>query len=1286
MSKSKSKSKSASNSEKKKSIEDTYQKLDPLEHVIKRPAMYIGGTKKSSHKMWIWSKSADSDIILKNISIVPGFYKICDEVIVNARDHSVKPEKKCTIIKITIDKKTGEITVWNNGTGIDVVEHRKHKTLVPSMLFGELRAGTNFDDDDKIERVTGGMNGLGAKLANIFSIKFVVETLDAERELKFHQEWRSNMSEADDAIITPAKNKKPYTQISFIPDFERFGLNGISPDMFNLLKRRAYDIAATTDAKVYFNDELIEQTNLQKYVELYFPTGTESESEICAKAFDIKSNPRWKIGVVFDKTGKLDHENISFVNGICTNMGGPHVDHVVSQIVSKIKEVVSKKLKGAKIKPSVIKENLIFFVDCIINKPEFSSQSKEQLKTPVKEFGSEYELTEAFWKAIQRTGVVDYIIAKAEHLINAGMGKTDGKKTNKIFVEKLADATLAGTKRSEECCLFLTEGDSAKNMAMSGFNIIGRERYGVFPLKGKLKNVNKMNTAADVEKLNDNKEIVAIKKILGLKNGVVYNSLKELRYGKLCILTDQDVDGFHIKGLVMNFIHTYWPSLIKYEGFITSFPTPYVKASKKSQVHSFYSIPEFEEWKKNNNDGKGWNIKFYKGLGTSTSKESQEYFKLFEENLLTYYCPKSDKTKSTKKKIEIEEVEFDSDSSDTDTDTETKTESDDLIEITPTYDPKFKDPTTESFSLTFDKKRADDRRVWMNLHEPESYLDTADKRIAYPDFFNKEMRSHAIYNASRAIPNIMDGFKPGQRKIYFGSVKKNIYGLKNEVRVAQLAPYVSENTDYHHGEASLIEAIIKMAQNYVGANNLNLLHPQGAFGSRSEGGDDAASPRYIHTFLEDIGKKIFIHDDFDILQQQIEDNKHIEPSFYAPIIPMILVNGVVGIGTGFSSTIHPCNPRDIIENIRRILRGDKTLKMYPWYRHFTGTVTKFLDPKTNQLDDKKFVIRAKYEIDGDVLHITDLPIGVWTEDYKTFLMKLIMNNGTKNKNKNKATPTPTKKAKATSAKKITTKKTIKRKTGKGSKATKRNTQKSRTAQIAKTNTIGSYIKDIDEKCTDVKIDITIIFHPGKLQKIKIDKLEKELKLSTTVKLSNMHLFNEKGKIIKYNSYGDILQNYSRVRLQMYQIRKDYLLGKWEKELDMLAWRIKFIEHVIDGKIIVFRDGKTKSRAQVISKLEELEFPKFSEDGKKTPNYYYTEIGLYKLTTEEVDKLKNELAEKKLQIKTLKGKSSSDLWTEELDEFVVAYDEWERTVDEAYAEELHNEKPKSKNPKRKVKTI
>ena len=1021
--------------------------------------------------------------------------------------------------------------------------------------------------------------------------------------------------------ITSTNGKKSYTQISFIPDFEKFGIKGLTKDTIALFKKRAYDIAMTSSAKVYYNDELILADSFPKYVDLYFPKESSHK-----KVLDI-SNKYWKICVVYDPTDKLEHQNISFVNGICTSRGGTHVDHVSNQIINKIKITVMKKAKNLLVKPAMIKENLIFFVDSSIDNPTFDSQTKELLKSKVSDFGSTFSASNIFLKKILKTGVVDQIIANAQAKAESSMGKG-----NKVKLVKLYDAHRA-KKKMGDCTLILTEGDSAKTFAMSGLNVIGRDYYGVFPLKGKLLNVRDESPS----KIGNNEEIKAITQIIGLEYKKKYDSVKGLRYGKVMVLTDQDVDGSHIKGLIMNFIHYFWPSLIKITGFICCITTPLLKATKgkgkNKPVKSFINSQSFDEWKKKNNEGKGWSIKYYKGLGTHTSREAQECFEDVDDKLVSYFWPKLEEIKNKKKLLESE---------------------DNSIEI---YKPKKQDICEDAMTLAFEKGREDDRKLWLNTYNPNNYIDNSNKIISYYDFFHKEFIAFSVYDAERSIPNLMDGLKPGQRKVLYASIKKNIYA--HEIKVQQLSGYISENTHYHHGEDSLNKTIIKMAQNFVGSNNINLLKPLGQFGSRLSGGKDAASPRYIFTQLDLLTKKIYIEDDFDILQQQYEDGDKIEPFFYAPIIPMILVNGTDGIGTGYSSKIKPCNPLDICENIQRILKGETPKTMKPWYRNFTGIIEK--------VEKNKYVSRAKYDIiNEDTIHITDLPIGTWTDNYKAFIENL---TDPKNKKSDKNTETKT------------VSRTVKRTKSKNSKFLEKKSKNSGTAKVAKLNTIGNDIKSYSEDCTEIKVSFTIIFKPGKLNNyLKNGTLETNLKLVTNLNLTNMHLFDQNGKIKKYNSYGAILKNFAEIRLELYQKRKDYLLEKWRKEMDMLEWKLKFVHQVRFEEIAVLK----KNTSQVIEQLEEKGFPKFIMGEKKIPTYdYLTTMTIIRFTKDEEEKLRQQIEEKKEEIGILEVKTASQIWEEELDIFMKEYEKWDDEQTNNYNLLMKNPKNKRKQKKPKV---
>ena len=426
-------------------------------------------------------------------------------------------------------------------------------------------------------------------------------------------------------------------------------------------------------------------------------------------------------------------------------------------------------------------------------------------------------------------------------------------------IPKLIDANYAGTVKSHQCTLILCEGDSAKAGIVSGMSREDRNYYGVYPLKGKLMNVRD----ASITKISNNNEFTELKKIIGLESNKKYKDIedvkKHLRYSKIMFMTDQDLDGTHIKGLGVNLFDSLWGDLIEMESFIGFMNTPILKAKKGTTELCFYNDKEYEEWK-DVNSVKGWKIKYYKGLGTSTAKEFKEYF-------------------ASKRVVEFA---FSG------------------------------DECNESLDMVFRKTRADDRKKWLGSYDKEAYLDTTEKKISYSDFVNKELIHFSKYDCERSIPNIMDGLKTSLRKILYCCFKRN---LTTEIKVAQFGGYVSEHSGYHHGENSLMKAIVGMAQEYVGSNNINLLLPNGQFGTRLQGGDDSASERYIFTQLNDITKHIYIDADQHVLNYLDDDGTLVEPEFYVPIIPMILVNGSKGIGTGFSTDIMCYNPKEVINHL-----------------------------------------------------------------------------------------------------------------------------------------------------------------------------------------------------------------------------------------------------------------------------------------------------------------------------------------------------------------------------------
>jgi DNA topoisomerase-2 len=920
-------------------LAEKYQQKTDKEHILANPDTYIGSVENVEADMWLYDKE-NQKIQQKNVNYIPGLYKLFDEGIVNCRDHVirmkqyVKDGKQNTIPVSYIDiciQDDGTISMTNDGNGIDVAMHPEYNIWIPELIFGHLRTSTNYNKNEK--KIVGGKNGFGFKLVLIWSTEGSIETVDHVRGLKYVQSFTSNLDTIGKPKVTKCKTK-PYTKITFKPDYRRFGVDGLTPDMVNILIKRIYDVAAVTEKniKVKYNSQQVSVKTFQQYIDMYIGT-----KDYAPRVYEDVENGRWEYAVALSPTHEF--QQVSYVNGIHTSKGGKHVDYILQQITRKLSAYIEKK-KKITVNTNSIKEQLILFLRCDIENPAFDSQTKDFMNTPSSKFGSSCVVSEKFIEKIAKMGVMEAACAITEVKESKAAKKTDGTKSKNVRgIPKLIDANWAGTEKSSLCTVIFCEGDSAKAGIVSGLSSSDRNIYGVYPMKGKIMNVRGETT----KKISDNKEIADIKKILGLETGKTYKDIeqvhKTLRYGRVLFMTDQDLDGSHIKGLGVNLFQSVWPSLSVIPGFIGFMNTPILKARKGSSELMFYNTGEYETWLETlNNDPKGWNIKYYKGLGTSTGKEFREYF--------------------AKKKI----VGFE----------------------------HFGKESDNTIDMVFNKKRADDRKDWLGKYERDSYLDTDKETVSYDEFIHKELIHFSKYDCDRSIPNLMDGLKISLRKILFAAFKKN---LTSEIKVAQFSGYVSEHSGYHHGEASLNAAIVGMGQNFVGSNNINLLVPSGQFGTRLQGGKDSASERYIFTYLNPITRKIFPGMDDAILKYLNDDGLMVEPIYYAPIIPMILVNGAKGIGTGFSTDVLPYNPNDIISYLCSKLQGNNdhaNQEFVPYYEGFQGTVAK--------ISDSKYVIKGSYQLLGnDKIVITELPVGYWTDDFKSHLESLLDSNDSNGK-------------------------------------------------------------------------------------------------------------------------------------------------------------------------------------------------------------------------------------------------------------------------------------------------
>tara|TARA_B110000027_G_scaffold26687_1_gene29279 strand:+ start:1892 stop:5308 length:3417 start_codon:yes stop_codon:yes gene_type:complete len=1100
-----------------------YQKKSDKEHVLDNPDTYIGSIEKVDTNQNIFNEE-NKKIEEKEILLIPGLYKLFDEGIVNCRDHWVRMKKDTSnyqVTEIKVDIKDNIISFTNDGNGIDIEQHPEYKIWIPELIFGHLRTSTNYNKDEK--KIVGGKNGFGFKLVLIWSEWGTIETVDHIRGLKYIQEFKNNLDIIEKPKITKYKGK-PYTKVSFKPDFKRLKIEGLSQDMIALFQRRVMDIAAVTDktVKVKYNNIQIAIKTFEQYLNLYI--GTKSD---CSRIYE-EANERWEYAVTL--TPNDEFVQVSFVNGIYTNKGGKHVDYILNQIIKKLVAYIKLK-KHIDVKPATIKEQLMLFIRCDIENPSFDSQTKDFMNTPISNFGSSCQVSDQFIEKIAKLGVMNAACSLTEIKETKQAKKTDGTKVKNLrHITKLIDANKAGTDKSKDCTIILCEGDSAKAGIISGLSKEDREFIGVYPMKGKLFNV---RGEKDL-KISENKEIYEIKQILGLELKMEYTRElvnEKLRYGKILFMTDQDLDGSHIKGLGLNLFHYQWPSLIQIPNFIGFVNTPILKARKSNKELLFYNEGEYETWK-SNEDNNGWKVKYYKGLGTSTAKEFKEYFQ-------------------NKKEVMFKEDEEDK---------------------------------TDNIDMIFNKKRSNDRKEWLQTYNRKNYLDTNKSEVTYKEFINKELIHFSKYDCDRSIPGLMDGLKISLRKIAYSAFKRN---LLEEIKVAQFSGYVSEISGYHHGEASLNGAIINMAQNFVGSNNINIFEPRGQFGTRVQGGKDAASERYIFTCLNPLTRDIYKKEDENILEYLNDDGIIVEPLYYAPIIPMILVNGTKGIGTGFSTDIMSHNPLDIIEYLKnKLLKKNKEIEIKPYFEGFTGEIIK--------ISDKKYLIKGCYKIDKNSVHVTELPVGLWTQDYIDYLASL----------------------------------------------------------LDKKNNSEKIIVDFNNISNDTMVDIKITFQSGKINSLlnetieeNINGLEKFLKLYNYQNLSNMHLFDYNDKLKKYENVKEIIDDYFIKRLELYDKRKEYQLKILRDEMLILSNKARFIQENLDDLI----DLRKKSNLENENTLSEKKYDKIDNSYK-----YLLKLPMDSVSIENIEKIMKEKENKQEFIKKLENLTNIDIWLEELLELETSY--------------------------------
>ncbi len=1218
--------------------------LNLHKQILLRPETYIGSVDriKVSNALWVWF---DNKMKLMYPHISEGLLRLLIEAISNAIDNVWRSKEfgiTCKKIKININKKTGETSVWNDGKPINFKEHEeeddKGKTKKmgyssAKVIFSTLLSSTNYDDSE--ERKTSGRNGYGIKLCNIFSKLFNIELYNPTLKKIYTQTWRDNMFIEEKPKETSCKDSFPelskgsgYTKVTWIPDFSKFGTTGYDDDIMSVMEKFVYDTAMIVSkygVDVDYNDDTISVHNLKDYAILY--KSVENPEMLSFVSNDCR--------VVLMASPINKEVRISFVNGIATPDGGVHVDawceEIFRPIVNKlngVKEVKTdaKKDKKQKEKDKKAKEkkakkkhlvsiddvykHFAIFIDTTVDKPKFGNQNKTKLSSPPISLTKEVKGKEQpsvkktdinkimKWDVIEKIKQLQELkdLAELNSSSKRGYQKAEGVDHSNFSRQRSSAA------KWKNCILCITEGKSAKTYVIQGMNygllgVKGRDYIGTLAIRGKFLN----SRGKSLKLIAKNKEVKALVNAFGLETNLDYeddDNFKKLRYGKIVIFADADTDGFHIIGLLYNFFHNLYPSLLKRPGFFNFIRTPIVKVNHKGERLSFYFSQEAHSYIKDNSVNYKKDVDYFKGLGTTKRKDVKIDF---------------GKRPAT--------ISFD-------------------------------EQTDELVDNIFNKKKSDFRKDWLLKYDPDSvvHLDVKDYEIedvASTSFFNNEFIDFSVEHCKRSIPCLYDGLKESQRKILYCAFKRKLRANGKSLKVAQFSGYVAEHSGYHHGEDNLIDTIKGMAVRFVGSNNMPLLFNDGQFGSRVSNGEDGASGRYLFTKQERYTRYVFNEQD-DIYLSHMDDNgQMVEKKYYMPCIPLILVNGALGIGTGFSSTIPCYNPLDVIAWIKIWIKTkgqvvtemdgiiiSETDDLVPWYRGFKGEI---------KVNDGKIHTYGVIENLGKNKHrVTEFPVGkknISIEKFKDKLEDLLQ-------------------------KKV--------------------------------------IKGFNENCDDINIDFIIEEDPDGMA------LNREtLGLIDTVHTTNMVLFVEEDGIMKlkqFKTVEDILHSFCLKRREYYVIRKDGLLNEFREELKFTNNRIKFINELNlpdkdKNKFIVkdrededlFNDlekrcydrmpKKSKGKIDSDDKEDDDKDDKDDEDDSSGSYNYLLNMKIRGASKKKMTELMNLKAKIEKDIENLELKTVDVLWIDDLDIIEEIYSKWLPYADESRDDYGPTEKKKKKGGKK-----
>jgi DNA topoisomerase-2 len=1221
----------------------SYKRMQQKEHIYKIADTYIGSDQQNTRETLLLDLGS-MRIFPANIVFPQGCERLGLELISNAADNvdrSIRLGMDPGRIDIVMDRKT--LSIRNGGVPIPVQMHPDEGVWVPEMIFGILLTSSNYDTG--IDRTGNGRNGFGAKLCNVFSWRFRVTVRDGLRGLLYVQEWTQHMDVRGEPVITQFQaDGQSFVEVSYDMDFPRFGYMDVDPGNPNatymdnngqqqhrgypdeaiaLFARHAADQAFTCKVPVSFNGIELKTQTVEKYGEMLFgadimkrsvvycewPPGTETVSRrngsLMAK--DPRVIPMIELCVAdTPDTGYV----VSFANGIPTFNGGVHVEAARKAVLNGLLEGINGKeessrskskssangkvkAKGMSLTMNDIKPHVSMILSCRLINPKFDAQTKNTLTSPAPKI----LIPDALLKPMKQWDLIDRLYAALEAKQFKTMSKTDGKKRRHVGRIRGEDANDAGTASSHECTLMVVEGNSAMGYGVKTVSLIpgGRNKIGIMPLKGKM--LNTMN--ADKDQIHGNAEIEEFKRVMGIRDGVDYTddtNYRTLRYGYIMLMVDSDEDGKHIMGLFLVFLHQRYPSILA-RGMVCYVRTPILRVYHGRQEVKFYTHREYDAWLRETPNEALWDRKYYKGLGTSTDADVKDDFKA-PRIVQCFYdseCPKA-------------------------------------------------------FRLAFDDKLSDLRKQWIDQWRPTLDVESLQMQ-PISVFLEHELVLFSLANVKRSIPRFTDGLKESQRKVVWGAflkwgqdpskknVKKYIKKSPKQLKVAQLAMFIAEKTQYHHGEMCLSDTIVSMAQDFVGANNLPYFVKDGQFGTRNAGGKDASNTRYSYTRPQWWLNLVYRHEDHHLLAMEMEDGEATQPVTLLPIIPMSLVNGQEGIGTAWSTSIPPHSPLDVAEWILARLNSQPLPTVLPWYNGFTGEVKinvkvprKRYDPNAPLVGvlpsiPSTIIVQERQEEGSIVDRQGERSEGINAEQ---------ADRDDQAEEEDEELPDEEPAAVPVTGKTKISVMTI------GTFTTYNGV--THVTELPIGRWMNKYrdwlnllrenkeIKDYRDYSTDDKAHFEIYgFNSPTL---------KTLKLQRSFGLTNMVLLDDDDKPRLYKSTEEILEKFFLTRLPYYEARRQYIMNDLQQNIDKLNLKATFILAVVQKKIRVI--GRPKR--EIIPIMESFGFPEELLKNVRASNFTEDEVREIVAEVQVLIDRRNEFAKI----------SAPQLWINDIQEFTQAY--------------------------------